>query len=373
VRASRILSTYVLREVVQYAALGFLVTTLIMVSNNVVRHIEILVAAHFSLPDVLRVVGCLFAMLAPPAVPMAFLFGILLGIGRLSADSEITAMRAGGLGLSALLAPVFLLAMVISAVSAYLIIQVEPAAKRELRDVKVAVASRTSFVLPETFQRIGSRVLFVRRVDGGNRLEGVVIADRSDKQRPLLIFAERGELSIDAERLEARLLLESGEIHLEAEQNEEHYRRWSFESFDYALDLSTLLDHEKKLRPKEMTIGELRAVLERAAAGDPLKDLKKQNPALYSLQLHKRFALPVAPLVFALIGVPLGLGRGRGARAIGALMCVVLLFSYYALLSFGESLGERGAIPPAVGLWVPNVVFALGAIPLLRRASRGYG
>ena len=214
-RPARTLWLYVMREILQYASLGFLAFALILVSNNVVRHLDLLIAVQFALPEVMQLIACLFAMFAPLSVPMALLFGILLGIGRLSADSEITAMRASGLGLAAIQTPTLLLAIAISAASAYLMIEVEPAAHRQLRATKISIASRSAFIEPQRFQQLGDRVVFVRSVDDDNQLEGVIISDRSDPARAILILAERGRLSFDAEKAEAHLLLEAGEIHLE--------------------------------------------------------------------------------------------------------------------------------------------------------------
>jgi lipopolysaccharide export LptBFGC system permease protein LptF len=72
-----------------------------------------------------------------------------------------------------------------------------------------------------------------------------------------------------------------------------------------------------------------------------------------------------------LVGVPLGLRRSRGARSWGALICVAIVFVYYALLSLAQFLAESLHVPAALALWLPNVVFGASAVPLLRRASRG--
>jgi lipopolysaccharide export LptBFGC system permease protein LptF len=101
-----------------------------------------------------------------------------------------------------------------------------------------------------------------------------------------------------------------------------------------------------------------------AQSPEDLVGLREHTPEPYQLQMHRRFALPVAPIVFALVGVPLGQRRVRGARSFGAMLCVALAFAYYMLLSFAEFLGTDAGVPPAAAMWLPNVVFLALAIPL---------
>ena len=151
-----------------------------------------------------------------------------------------------------------------------------------------------------------------------------------------------------------------------------HHRRIAFEHLDYSFDAKSLFDPDGgQTRPAEMSMGQLRRILRRAAAGQSLKGLHEDNPVEYELQIHRRLALPFAPILFALVGVPLGLRRSRGARSWGAQICVAIVFTYYALLSLAQFLVESVHVPAAVALWLPNVVFAATAVPLLRRASRG--
>jgi lipopolysaccharide export system permease protein len=104
---------------------------------------------------------------------------------------------------------------------------------------------------------------------------------------------------------------------------------------------------------------------------EQIEKLPEKRPEAYQTQIHRRYAIPFAPVVFALLAVPLGLRRVRGARSAGALVCVALAFAYYALLSTAEFLGEETWVPPFLALWLPNVVFLAVAIPLLHRARRG--
>jgi lipopolysaccharide export system permease protein len=104
--------------------------------------------------------------------------------------------------------------------------------------------------------------------------------------------------------------------------------------------------------------------------GRPPDDVRVKSKESYEIQLHRRLALPLSPLLFALVGVPLGLRRARGARSWGVLISVALVFVYYLLLSFGSFLADQGALPVSLAIWLPNFVFAVIAVPLLYRARR---
>ncbi len=132
-RVPRILWLYHLREIILYGALAFTAICTVMVSQNLLRALDDLVAVGFSFSDLRAVLGCLIPMLTAYAVPISFLFGVLAAMGRFSSDGEITAMRACGVRLRHLVAPALLLSLAVSALTAHLMIRVEHQARRELR------------------------------------------------------------------------------------------------------------------------------------------------------------------------------------------------------------------------------------------------
>ncbi len=353
-------------------ALGFVAFVGILVAQNLLRRLEDLVAVGFVARDAGMLLGCLFPMLAAYAVPVAFLFGVLLAVGRLSADAELTAMRACGLGLRTLLTPVLALAVLISAATAVLIVQVEPAARQRLRAVLKDVAARGAILEPGRFRSFADRVVYVQDRDTDNNLSRVFVADRTDPERPFVILAERGRFRFDDEQVEIVLDLENGDLHLDPRGREdERHRRIAFQRLHYAIDASSLLASARAPRPNEMSLTELRAALTRAEADTTPTEARTRDPNQYRVQIHRRLALPFAPIVFALLAVPLAQGRVRGARSWGTLACVLLVVGYYTLLSLGLFLGQSGWMPAGPALWLPNAIFAAISVPLLLRASRG--
>jgi len=380
-RLARTLSVYVLREVLLYTALALVVVGMVLISRNLLRNLDEVIAAGASASDVLRVLACLVSVLATYAIPLAFLFGVMLAMRRLAADVEITAMRSCGVGLPGLLLPVAFAGLAISGATAYLTLEVEHRAQRELRMHLQSMAVAGRVIQPGEFRRVGERVLFVKRRGADDSLEGIVIADRSDPKRPLLIFAEDGNLDWDPDAEVLRLRLRRGDIHIEPTsppaadakpgESTNRYQRIAFTGFDYALEADEVLGVSlSAYRPREMSGSQLRTVIARARAGDPLAELRRHDPVYYQLQLQRRLALPVAPLLFALVGVPLGARRSRGGRSFGILLCGLLAGAYYALLSLGQALATAGMLPAVPAAWLANATFGLAAGGLLLQQRR---
>jgi lipopolysaccharide export LptBFGC system permease protein LptF len=236
-----------MREVLTYTALGLLAITIVMVTQNLFRYLDEMISARVVWAEFGAIVGYLGLMLATYTVPIAFLFGVLLTFGRLSSDSEIIAMQSCGMGPPSLLRPVLILGIAASSLTAFLAVGVEHEAQLALRRVVKTMAVRGGFLEPGRFRHLGDRMLFIRNIDSSNRLEGVLISDRSDPERPLMIFAEHGRLHWNTERRELEFRLNNGDIHIAPTRDtrgdggtDDSYRRISFLSFDYTLDSASL-------------------------------------------------------------------------------------------------------------------------------------
>lgn len=376
-RLPRILSLYAAREVLQYAALGFLGVGAILLSQNALRQLADFASVGLETWDVLAILGALVPMLSAYAVPVAFLFGVLVAVGRLSSDSELTAMRALGVSLAQFSAPFLALALVVSALTAWLLAEVEPGARTRLREVAVDVATRGSLIEPGTFRRLdreGLRLLLVDARGEGDVLEGVLLSDRSHPEHRFIVVSSRARFLLNADQSKAHLVLEDGDIHFEpSDPASDTYRRIAFKSFDYTVDVADVVGSGPcNEQPQEMSSARIREVLDYFAVHDgrPPECLRVKTQERYAIQYHRRLALPFAPVLFACLGVALGIRRSRGARSWGMLLCIALVFGYYALLSFGTFLAEEGTLQAGVALWIPNLVFGVTAIPLLLRARR---
>ena len=373
-RIPRTASAYLVRQVLGWGAIGLAAITVMFLSQNLVRMLDKLLLIGVHGAGIATVVKCIAVMLLAYTVPIAFLFGVLVTVGRMAADGEILALRSCGFGLREILLPILALAVAVSALTAWLLLDVEYRARRELRAAVIAMTTQGSMITPGEFKRVGDRIVYVRSRDGDGRLESILISDRTDPQRPFMVFAESGSFGWDGERGEARFRLRNGDIHLEpADAGSTQYQRIGFQDFVYSFPVKNLLELETaRLRPKDMTTAQLRARLAKLEAGEPALPATRA-PREYRVQLHRRYALAMAPMLFALIGVPLAMRLTRGGRSWGVLLCTGLVGIYYGVLTFSQYLALEGAIPAGIALWIPNALCAVAAAGLLARARRPAG
>ncbi len=373
-RVPRTLWLSLWREVSGTAALGLGAVALLYLGRNLLRYVERLAALGAGASDVASVAGCVLVVMMAHALPVAFLFGLSVALSRLAADGEAVALRACGVGLGSLLTPLLALALVVSGATGVASLELEPRARRELRETFHAMAARGALLEPGRFREVGRRTLFVRARAADGSLEGVFLEDRSRDERPFVLLAEAGRWRWDAEGARVHLHLERGDVVFERGKGggaPQAPARMSFATLDYAFPVEELVEAGPgELLPKDMSLGELRAVVARSRAGGSLAHLEKQQVEHYEIQIQRRYALPAAPLVLALAATPLALRPGRAARARGAWLCAALAGGYYAAFVAARAVALAGGLPAQLAPWLPNAAFAAVGIALILRARR---
>ncbi|MFP8873826.1 MAG: LptF/LptG family permease [Myxococcota bacterium] len=373
ISVSRTLSFYLIREISLYSILGFLALTMILVSQNLVRGLEDLIGVGLTWADFAVAAQSMAIMFMAYAAPISFFLGALLALRRLTSHSEILAMRACGIGLGTLLVPTLSLGVLIASATGYLVNESEHQVRRNLRTLLMTVFARGNILEPGRFRVVGDRVIFVESRGAENDLHGVMISNETDdSSHSYVIFAEHGAFEFDPEIEMIRIQLRDGELHTEPGNDKAAgYKRISFEKLDYNIDVRELLvSAYRPTRPKQMTRAELKAVLDRANRGKFLWDLDEKNPSRYEFELHRRYALPIIPVVFALLAVGLGTFQTRTSRAWAPVVGILVAFAYYGVLSFGGILSERGWMTSVIVLWSTNALFGLVSLEILRRAWR---
>jgi LPS export ABC transporter permease LptF/LPS export ABC transporter permease LptG len=364
----RILTRYILHEVTSHALIGAGIFTFVLFTQKLGQILELVVRNSAPLPSVAEV----FLFTVPAAltytIPMGVLVGILIGLSRLAADSEITAMRASGIGVWTFLRiiSIFVFAgWMLALLNGTYIAPLSQAALSRLQDR--LKGSQVSFeIQPRVFyEGFPKRVLYVQDVKsgrGGALWKGVFIADISDPSSPKITLAQQGILvSEGPETLHLHLI--NGSTHENDPAAPDHYQISTFEQTDMPIDLPQA-DSSKEQEP--VPVGEL-----------PTRDLISQRPddkkmlaRLYDIELHRRLALPTACVVLALVGIPLGLSSKKGGKSSGFVLTIILVFAYYFVSLLGVSLTKQGRVPPGFGVWLADIVFLLGGAFLLWRAER---
>jgi lipopolysaccharide export LptBFGC system permease protein LptF len=374
-RWPRTLSLYLAREIALFAGLSVIGVTCILLSQQLLERLDTLLIAGFTGADYLRVLLNVLSILGPHAIPISFAFGVTLTFGRLASNNEILAIRSLGIGLGSLLLPAAALGLVMALVTGWLIRDVEPNARVDLRQMLADVAFRGTIVQEGRFRGVGDRVIFVEERTGEGELKRIMIYDRTNPLREFVAFAESGELHYDETTRTLDLTLRSGQIQLDPEGiDESRVQTVHFNEFSYSVDADSLLDGRYALRnPDELAIAEIRDVIHRIDNGIPLEGVRKPRRDLYVLELQQRLAMPFAPLLFGLLAVPIGVASRRSAQTLGLIACTSVVFGYYALITFGQFLVFERWVAPELASWGPNFILVLAALVLIRRVSRSSG
>ncbi len=194
-------------------------------------------------------------------------------------------------------------------------------------------------------------------------MEGILIYDERDKSKLNTIFAREGFIINNPKTQEVILTLRKGDIH-RYDPKTDLFQKVQFDSYDLKLELAKAFALIwNKLRDYELSIDELKgkiATLEKTG-----EDATHQK-----VELHKRYAIPFACIVFGLIGVPLGIQPRRSGKSYGFVFSILILLSYYISLIFFEGLAARKTVPAFLGGWAPNFIFGGLGIYLLIKATK---
>src|SRR5579863_2959075 len=363
----RILTRYILREVIAHALIGAAIFTFVLFTRDLGRILELVVRASAPLPSVAEIFFFTVPLALTYTLPMSVLVGILIGLSRLAADSEITAMRASGMGVWTFLRilSIFVLAAWFLALANG--IYVAPRSQAALAHLEDRLkGSQVSFeiqprVFYEGFPRIVLYVQDVKSAQGAAVWKGVFMADLSDASNPKITLAKEG-IVVSEGRDRLHLHLSDGSEHETDPRNAEHYQITTFQQTDIPIELPSTENKTDESLPASVMATS--ALLQKASRSDPV------SARWYLIEFHRRFALPTACLVLALVGIPLGLSSKKSGKSGGFVLTILLVFTYYVVSLIGVSLARQGRVSPWFGAWLADLAFLALALFLLFRAEK---
>jgi len=360
------LDRYLAREILLPFAAALLFLTQLLLASQLLAQADVLFGGGVSPWDVARILVDLVPHLLEYVLPVAFLLGALLGVGRLAEDREVVALSSVGVSPVRLVRVPLLLGGAVSLLALFVALVVAPAGLRDARQ-RVDDVIRKNLqgeVRPGVFyEDIPGITLHAARA-GKEGFQDLLIADRTNPSAPVLVFARSG-------RLEAtgagglRLVLQDGEVHRE-EPGAKDYVVARFVRASADLGIGATLDARNQLSGSvfELRPGEiLRAAREGSAE-------QRRN---WQTFLWRRIAVPLGILALGLLAVPIAAMR-RGGRAFGYGVTLFAVVGYYTLLRVGEGLGHDGTLPPWLGANLANFTVVASAVALLvMLARRGTG
>ena len=369
----RLLSRSVVREIWPPFLLGFAAYTFILLVRTIFLMTEFFVRRSASLSEVGWLVLLSIPWILVLTLPMAFLLGVLIGIGRLSGDSELVAMRSCGVGPWALYRPALGAAALLSAGVFLFYNLVLPRANEALTRsmARLAATSVVNLVEPRTFRepRAGVTLFFDRIGVDGRSFGGVFLKlGEDDERNDRVIVARRGALALDHGRLWLDLF--ASVVHDVDPANPSRYRtnRNEFQRILFSEDIEeavqSRITYEKGLRAQSLP--ELLQVVRQ-------RNVSPERRRLALVEIHKKFSIPFACFAFAFVGIPLADTFRRGGKGSGFAISLAILVVYYVLISNGESWAEDGRMSPALAMWLPNLVLIGLGLVAARRSGKERG
>jgi LPS export ABC transporter permease LptF/LPS export ABC transporter permease LptG len=356
----RLIDRYICRQVFSHAFLGLGIFTFVFFVPQLVRLMDLVVRHPGSWSTIAILFLSTFPAIFSLTLPMGVLVGVLIALGRLSADSELIAMSALGMGRRRLLVPVGALAVGATALTFAMTLWLSPLSVRTFRTLEDRLrAGQASYqVAPRVFdERFPQMVLYISDIDSAaTRWKGVFLAG-SDKGVSRLTLAEEAIVIPDRSEGKLELHLRNGSVHEFSSEDPAHYSLSSFGERDLPVEVKSAEgDHVSQPGIPGRTMGTL------------WRERLNQRDA--DVEIQRRLSFPFACVSFALLAMPLGARPRRGGRAAGFLITLVLITGYYLLFTLGAELARAGSIPVWAGIWSANVITAGLGLFLLPRLER---
>jgi len=435
-----ILWRYILKEHIGPFLFAINVITLVFLLNLVFRELGRILSRGLAFGLVLEFFFLNMAWIIALAVPMAVLVATLMAFGRLSGDSEVTAMKAGGVGIPQIIFPVFLVSIFLGFFLIWFNNKVLPEFNHRARLLTSDIARKrpTLSIEPGVINRdLDNYNILVQSIDekpDTSYVHGVFIEDNKDQNKSKIIFADRGKIYLNEGKGVLVITLFDGEMHEFDLKEMEEYVKLDFprhlltisipnmvlerSDSEYRTDReksaqmmsAEVVENEKEITSRREKIAALiedhfekylgenkpvvtdsqgkRRTLAFASAGtqknrikkirDSHRRLKQQLLAETSIidnmeranyvlmvEVHKKYSIPIACIIFVLVGAPLGIMSRRGNLAVAGGISFGFFLLYWASLIAGEELADNQIITPMVAMWIANLIVGAGGVYLI--------
>lgn len=358
----KILDRYIFKELLQIFVLGLLVLMSILILEKINFLSESIFNKGITVGELFQLILYISPAFLMVSIPLAILLSSLVVFSRLSADNEITAMRAGGVGFYRILLPVALLSVITWAICSHIAINVQHVGNLKFIESLTGIVSKQAGIVigeRKFFDRFPGAVIYVsEKPTDSNILKGIFISDTRDPAKRRIITAKTGSLTKSENGIVFKL--QNGSVYSSTGKS---FRLVEYDEYNLVLGKVDTRSSLYVKQPREMSIDEIkRTIAERAV----------ENKTSYSeqVEIYKRYSLPFSSIVFGMLGAPLGMRVRRGGRWGGMGLGIALLLVNYLLFMMGEGLGKEGTIPPVLAMWFPNILVGSIAIFLIYTTAR---
>ena len=411
----KILKRYILKEHLSPFLISLLVVTFVLLTDRVIDLLNLIIEKKLPAQIVVELFALSLPYMLALSVPMAVLVATILAFGRMSVDREIIAIKSSGVNIYAQVRPLIVTALLMSLAMVYFNHWFLPNTNHKLKNLmlKVAYYKPMTIIKENEYTNFMDFTVYAKS-NTDSLLADVLIYDRSQSRFPRTVYAKTGKVVQMDNGNSLQIILNNGEMHERNERESGKYSRTSFDRYvinvrdigtrndffesGYRSDremtydqlVATLKDNRKELDTKQQEAASLQQRLDLARkapagfnreievrrlgamqkmAADRVSELNETNRSL-QVELHKKFSLSFAIIIFILIGIPLGMMTRTSGIGMAFSVSSVIFLIYYISLNGGEQLADKGIIPPYLAMWLSNIVFFLLAMLLIYLSSK---
>ena len=361
---NRVINRYILREIALPSLMILFILTFVLLMGRILQLMDLMINRGINGTDIAKLVLYLMPSFLIITIPVSLLISILIGLGRLSRDSEIIVLKSSGLSLYQLMPPIAffsLCAFLITAITGFFLVPYGNFATRNLlfdiarQKASIGIKER---VFNDDFAGL---LLYAEEIPPHeDYMKGVFICDSRTLKEPTTIIAQKAYLVSDPQSMRVTLRLKDGSIHT-ANKDLATYKMIDFSSYDINLDLSASIGGRDRVPAKDSREMSLPELIRKSR----VPGLEKTALKELIIEVHKKFTMPFACIVFGIIGIPLGISKHRSGKSRGFVIGLIVIMIYYVLQIGGEALGETGILSPALGAWTSNVILGITGVYLL--------
>ncbi len=363
-----IINRYILKEISVPFFMILFIFTFVLLMGRILQLMDLMINKGVGLSYVAKLILYLMPSFLIITIPIALLIAILIGLGRLSADHEITIFKSSGISLYQILLPIgaaSVMAFIITALTGFFLVPYGNFATKNLlmniAKQKASIGIKEK-VFNDDFKKM---ILYAEKIPiHGNFMEGVFIFDSRIDKQPTTIIAQKGYLVSSPGSASVTLRLQKGSTHT-VDATLKTYKKMDFSSYDVTIDLSASVGGKGIVskNSREMSLFEL---------AKEMKDASPEKTVFRELliEFNKKFTIPLSCIIFGLLAIPFGVTRNISGKSRGFVIGIFLVLSYYVLQLSGEALGETGKISPILGAWAPNIILGSLGVYLLIMAAQ---
>ena len=406
----KILEKYILKENFKPFVVSLMVTTFVMLLDKIIDLLNLIIEKHLDFVTIASIFGLSLPFILALTIPMAILLASIMSFGRLSVDNELIAFKSCGINIYTLLKPTVIAALFISFFMVYFNNAVLPETNHILKNMMIKANYRrpATAIVPGTFNTMKNYTIYVKERND-DELFGILIYNREKTKFPQTISAEWGRIELANGGNSLKAILYNGQMHERDQKNPDKYNISEFKKFtlnlpdlgfkinkegtDYRGDrelssnaMQEIVDERKiKIEEIQLEIDKIQLSISDINSNDDepfdKNELKKHYNRLnlkqdkiltlesdirkYQVEIHKKYAIAFACVIFVLIGAPIGMMTKTSGVGMSFSVSAIVFLIYYGALTLGEELADKGVVSPFLAMWISNIVFSIIGIYLV--------